>query len=204
MNVRDCFQEAVLDVFPAVPGCRIIVSAVFEDALYIVLLSPLPGGSGGGSGLSFCQGDRGFDPIPARIRAETYCLLFWHQAQLGRPRRISDGSVPLLRRSGIGETYFVYPSLLNSASGVFSDVGTLPPPAWSPGGGSGLPLNSEVRGFWAGSGPVAGVRQFDVSASTALISAVCFCVLGSRVSGPPGLGPQGPARLYMAPNTVKL
>jgi hypothetical protein len=33
-------------------------AAVFQDALYIVRVPPSPGGSGGGSGLSFSEGDR--------------------------------------------------------------------------------------------------------------------------------------------------
>ena len=34
--------------------------AVFKDAFYVLLVSPPPGGCGGGSGLSFSYGDRGF------------------------------------------------------------------------------------------------------------------------------------------------
>ncbi len=43
------------------PGERTVISQpVLEDALYFVLVSPPPGGSGGGSGLSFPLGDLGF------------------------------------------------------------------------------------------------------------------------------------------------
>ena len=56
----------------------LIIPAVFQDAFYFVLVSPPPGESGGGSGLSFSFGDRGFRADSGPDPAETYLpFLFW-------------------------------------------------------------------------------------------------------------------------------
>ncbi len=65
----------------------------FDDAFYFVLVSPHPGGCGGGSGLPFSLGDRGFRADSGTDPMETHFLYYsYEEASWVKAHPLPQGS----------------------------------------------------------------------------------------------------------------